>query len=200
MKVALGRLRRVLKFATIAPAMTFSLACSAGVRTDDVVPAVWKTQQISFVYRGGASVHTCGGLRSQLRALLLALGAHEAVTIARVNCDDTASAHEVVIVIASPFEASKNLDPPVIPDAKEILLARVRGESPVATSATFPARWKTISFANAMRLRLSPADCELLKQLQRDVMPRLSVRVLRDRMRCQSGLGSGFRPQLGTCS
>ena len=47
-----------------------------------------------------------------------------------------------------------------------------------------------------MRLRLTPGDCELLRQLQRDVMPKLSVRVLRDKMRCESDLGSGNRPQL----
>ena len=100
------------------------------------------------------------------------------------------------MVVVSPFEAAETLDAPVTSDAKQELIARVRGETSGAAPATFPARWKTISFATAMRLRLSPGDCELLKQLQRDVMPRLSVRVLRDRMRCQSDLGSGFRPQL----
>ena len=64
-----GRLQRVFRFATIAPAIGLSLACPASAHEDDAVPAVWKKQEISFVYRGGASVHTCGGLSSQLRTL-----------------------------------------------------------------------------------------------------------------------------------
>ena len=73
-----------------------------------------------------------------------------------------------------------------------------RGQAP-ATTETMPrfrAEWKTISFANALHLRLTPADCELLKQLRRELMPKLAIRVVRDRMRCSSDLASGYRPQL----
>jgi hypothetical protein len=192
-----GRLQRVFRFATIAPAIGLLLACPASAHADDAVPAVWKKQEISFVYRGGASVHTCGGLSSQLRTLLTALGAHATTTITLIDCDDASPAHEVALVIASPFAATSE-SPELLsaPDATERLVARVRGETIPETPATFPARWKTISFANAMRLRLTPGDCELLRQLQRDVMPKLSVRVVRDKMRCQSDFGSGNRPQL----
>jgi hypothetical protein len=184
-----GQQQRAWMFATIA----LSLAHSAAA--DDVVPAVWKKQEISFVYRGGGSGHTCGGLRTQLRSLLIALGAHEATTVTAAECDDAALAREVAIFVASPFEAAA-VDSDAQSSSTEALIARVRGEVAEATPATFPARWKTISFANAMSLRLSPGDCELLKQLQRDVMPRLSVRVLRDKVLCRSDLGSGSRPQL----
>jgi hypothetical protein len=197
MKVLVGLLQRACEFGAIAPAMSLSLACSGSARADDVVSAVWKKQEISFVYRGGASAHTCGGLRTQLRNLLLALGAHETTTVTTVKCDHAAPAQKIAIVIASPFDAaSQNLAAMAAPDSRRVLVARVRGEDLEATPPTFPARWRTISFANAMRLRLSPGDCEVLRQLQRDVMPRLSVRVLRDRMRCQGDLGSGQRPQL----
>jgi hypothetical protein len=174
-------------------AIALSLAHPAAA--DDVVPAVWKQQEISFVYRGGASTHTCGGLRTQLRSLLIALGAHEATTVTAVECDDAGLARRVAIVVASPFEAAAaDRDPPHSSTAA--LIARVRSERLEEAPAIFPARWKTISFASSMRLRLSTGDCELLKQLQRDVMPRLSVRVLRDKMRRQCDFGSGNRPQL----
>jgi hypothetical protein len=60
----------------------------------------------------------------------------------------------------------------------------------------FSAEWKTISLANALHLRSTPADCELLKQLRREPMPKLAVRVISDTMRCSSDLASGARPQL----
>jgi hypothetical protein len=188
--------RRAPHAPTLA-AIAAMLTWATSARADHVVPAVWKKQAVSFVYRGGASVHTCGGLRSQLRVLLDALGAQEGTTITTIECDDSALAHEVSLVIVSPFEAdAAALVAPPLRDATEALAARVRGERSPETLATFPARWKTVSFANAMRLRLSPADCELLRQLRREVMPKLAVRVLHDKVRCQSELGSGHRPQL----
>ena len=141
-----GRLQRACGFATIASAIGLSLAWRASAHADDAVPAVWKKQEISFVYRGGASVHTCGGLSSQLRTLLTALGAHETTTITLIDCNDASPAHEVALVIASPFVAtSENLQLLSAPDSTERLVARVRGEPFPETPATFPARWKTIS-------------------------------------------------------
>jgi hypothetical protein len=109
----------------------------------------------------------------------------------------------VSIALASPVEATaENLSALTSHDPTEQLAARVRGE-PLATADTTPrfaAQWKAISFANALHLRLSPADCELLKQLRRELIPKLAIRLISDRMRCSSDLASGYRPQLAVAA
>lgn len=110
------------------------------------------------------------------------------------GCDNGSSTRIVSVELSSPVEAT--LRAVTAYDATRQLAARVRGEPlPDATTLeSFPAQWKTLSFANALYLRLTPADCEL-KQLQREIMPKLSVRVISDRMRCLSE-SSSYRPQL----
>jgi hypothetical protein len=178
----------------------FLLAASAiGAAEPDPdldVEAVWIQQRVSFAYRAADAVHTCAGLRSQLRTLLILLGAHETITIDVQRCDDAGSTRVVHITITSPFESSDERASQR--DATARLVARLNGLDPSTPIAAEPfvARWRTVSFANSMSLRLTPADCELLKQLRDQVIPRLSVRVVSDRMRCTSDLASGNRPRL----
>lgn len=165
----------------------------------DSVQAVWRQQHVTFGYRAGDAVHTCAGLRSRLRSLLIALGARDTLNIAVTGCDSGSTTRIVSVDLASPVEATEeNLRAITRYDARAQLAARVRGEPlPDATTLErFPAQWQTLSFANALYLRLTPADCELLRQMEREMMPKLSVRVMSDRMRCPSNLSGGFRPQL----
>jgi hypothetical protein len=177
-----------------AALLALSTTCARGDEASDSVEAVWKQQQLSFVYRSSGAVHTCSALRSRLRSLLVLLGAHETTTVNVQRCDESAST--LHIAIASPFVAGEA--GAAEPDATAQLVARLRGEDPAAQDAPppFPAHWKTISFANALSLRLTPADCELLIQVRQLVVPKLAVRVVSDRMRCSSDLNSGNRPQL----
>ena len=46
------------------------------------------------------------------------------------------------------------------------------------------------------RLKLGPSDCELVDQLRRDVLPRMSIRVEHDRLRCSAVFGNIGQPQL----
>jgi hypothetical protein len=59
----------------------------------------------------------------------------------------------------------------------------------------FPATWKTVSMKD-QPLKLGPSDCELVEQLRRDVFPRMSIRVERDRLRCSVAFGNLGQPQL----
>ena len=60
----------------------------------------------------------------------------------------------------------------------------------------FPATWKTISMTRDKQLKLGPSDCELVEQLRRDVLPRMSIRVEYDRLRCSAVFGNIGQPQL----
>jgi hypothetical protein len=189
------RWRSVSLVCAATAALALSATCARGDDKDHSVEAVWKQQRLAFVYRSAGAVHTCSGLRSRLRSLLVLLGADETVSVSVQGCDDATSARLVHITVASPFVASEK---EAENDATAQLVARLRGEASGSTRAapSFPAHWKTISFANALSLRLTAADCELLKQLRQQVMPKLAVRVVSDRLRCPSDLHSGSRPQL----
>ena len=45
-------------------------------------------------------------------------------------------------------------------------------------------------------LKLGPSDRELVEQLRRDVFPRMSIHVDRDRLRCSAAFGNIGQPQL----
>jgi hypothetical protein len=188
---------RVARAVFVLAATAFGASPALGAHVGDVVEAVWKEQQLTFGYRSAPVAHTCSGLRTRLRSLLTTLGVHPSMMVTVTGCED--STRVVSITLASPVEATtENIEALAPRGAIEDLKAKVRGE-PVATAETlrrFSAEWKTISFANALHLRLTPADCELLKQLRRDLMPKLTIRIVSDRMRCASDLASGHRPQL----
>jgi hypothetical protein len=67
-------------------------------------------------------------------------------------------------------------------DAKSELVARVQGTAlPTAENLQrFPATWKTVSFRHAKRLDLDAGDCALVQQLRNQLLPKMSIRVLRD--------------------
>lgn len=82
------------------------------------------------------------------------------------------------------------------------MLAKLHG-TPLPSSDTierFPAEWKTISMSRDRELNLDASDCELVKQLRRDVFPKLSIRVVYDNLRCSTAYQSLGQPQLSVAA
>jgi len=76
-------------------------------------------------------------------------------------------------------------------------VARVRGE-PLPGAADlerFPASWETISLSRNRSMRLQPGDCELVEQLLRSVLPRMSIQIVSNNLRC-SPFGNMRPPRL----
>ena len=163
-----------------------------------VVEAVWKPQRINFVYRGYSTLYSCSGLQAKLEKILTTVGARGGIELRAYSCDDELSTARFQIVLASPVEATQeNVAALTTYDAHEELVARVRGERLASAEdlPRFPAVWKTISFARSREMRLEPGDCELVLQLRRHILPRMSVQIVNDRVRC-SEFGNIGRPQL----
>lgn len=163
-----------------------------------VVEAVWKPQRINFVYRGYSTLYTCSGLQEKLEKILTTVGARGGVELRAYSCDDALSIARFEIALTSPVEATpENVEELTTYDAHDALIARVRGERLASAEdlQRFPAVWKTISFARSREMRLEPGDCELVLQLRRHILPRMSVQIVRDRVRC-SEFGNIGRPQL----
>jgi hypothetical protein len=174
------------------------LSGSAAHAQSAVVEAVWKPQRINFVYRGYSTLYSCSGLQDKLEKILTTVGARDHVELRAYSCDDVLSIARFQIALASPVEATpENVQELTTYDARDELLARARGEQLASAEdlPRFPAVWKTISFARSREMRLEPGDCELVQQLRRHVLPRMSVQIVSDRVQC-SAFGNISRPQL----
>jgi hypothetical protein len=182
----------------LASALMVSLdAAAVQTASSDMIQAIWKVQRISFNYRGAS--HTCSGLSERLRSILRYVGVHETVTISLQGCHGQGGTQVAHILLASPVEATEeNLSEVTSHDSRAELIARLRGVGLASADdiARFPAAWRTISFANALPLRLTAADCDLLRELRREVFPKLAIRVINDEMNCPLGGSSVSRPQL----
>lgn len=163
------------------------------------VAAVWKVQSFDFQYGGDSTAYSCSALSKRVRSILTQLGAHESIVVSPSGCYDLSQFASLRITLATPVEATpENVHALTQHDSKDVLIARVRGET-LATADTAPrfiAERQTISLAKNKRLKLAPGDCELVEQLQRSVFPRLDVRTVDDRLQCSSAFGNYVRPQL----
>lgn len=198
----MGRLRGGGRLIAIAWAAVLVLAGSVAHAESQpdpaVVEAVWKPQRINFVYRGYSTLYTCSGLQEKLEKILTTVGARGGIELRAYSCDDALAIARFEIALTSPVEATpENVEELTTYDARDALIARVRGERLASAEdlQRFPAVWKTISFARSREMRLEPGDCELVLQLRRHILPRMSVQIVSDRVRC-SEFGNIGRPQL----
>lgn len=174
-------------------------AAVANTPTDENVTAIWKAQQLSFEYRGDSTVYSCRSLQDKLVMILRTVGAREDVQLHNFVCDEQLGIARFQVSMKSPMIASEeNIREATERDSKDELIARVSGEK-LATAADlerFPAVWKTVSFARDRNMRLERGDCELVQQVRQQILPRMYVRVVRDKVRCSSSLGNIGPPRL----
>ncbi len=185
-------------------ALTFIAALLApasgalGAESESII-AVWKPQRLDFEYRADSTFYTCGALQDKLEAILQTLGARGDLRVTRYVCDEQIGLANVQILFSSPVEATAyNIRELTTFDARDALIARVRGARLAAPEDVprFPAVWRTVSFARERSLGLQAADCELMKQVRRQVLAQMSVRVIADHLRCSPGSLSAGRPRL----
>lgn len=184
---------RVAAVAYIAIAAPFATAAGESVE------AVWKPQQVNFEYRGYSTTYSCRSLEDKLETILRTVGAREDVQLRSYACDERVGIARFQILLQSPVVASEdNLRELTTHDTKDELIARVNGEKlpSAADLPRFTAVWKTVSFARDRRMRLERGDCELVQQLRRQVLPRMSVHIVKDNVRCASGFGNIGPPRL----
>ena len=144
--------------------IVWSTELESEIVLDEVVEAQWKVYQIRFFYRGRTTFYGCEGIEGVLRRLLLLLGARNDARV-ETNCVDTRNLRQnyfrklrrdqiVKLAFAMPVPADKT------DTSREIM----------------PAKWQETSITGVLARYLSSADCELLQQFQRDVLPLLMVR------------------------
>jgi hypothetical protein len=162
---------------------------------DAPVEAVWKPQRTIFSFFSQTTHYSCRALEDQLRRVLVVLGAHERMEFDRRECSPE-SGMRLYITFMSPIEATDaNVRELTSFESEDLLVARLRGTRLPAPEdlVRFPAQWRTISVTRDRRLRLDSADCELVEQIRRQLLPHLAIRELPKRIICSPGTGLTMR-------
>jgi hypothetical protein len=144
------------------------------------VEATWRVQSLVF-HHNSSVAYSCAALREKIAAILETVGAHHGTVVA-MECGGggllrSARAH---ITLASPVVATAEIA--LLPagfTARAELIARIRG-APAASAAAierFPATWRRVSLPRDLSSRTG--DCELVRAVVKQVLPRLATQVQR---------------------
>jgi hypothetical protein len=164
------------------------------------VQAIWKHQEISFYFQSFTTFYSCTSLESKLERIMRELGVHAKVRVRSADCPSSvARMPRVVMRVISPVAAT----PEALADRDKTksvreLAQRVRGKKndhPLDSLEEFPAQWRSVSLTRG-RLDLQPGDCELIDELQKKVLPKLAVRVVRDDVQCTPNQLTMGQPRL----
>ena len=162
--------------------------------------AIWRVQEFDFHIRTMQRYHSCSSLHRKISGILSAVGAGSVVVKMSCSKDQLTNEAFAKVAAAAPVDASpENIEQATTFDTRQELIARLRDvELPSADNIQrFPAEWRTVSVARVPSLQLGPADCELLRGLNEQIFPRLSIRVVRQQLSCDSqAVFSPARPVL----
>jgi hypothetical protein len=180
-------------------AALLSQAAYAGNPDDAAKPeqSVWKPVEIKYSYVGFTTAYNCDAFETKVRSILLTLGAPPQTKVQANGCVDVNRPSRnffVTITTATPIPASEAKEP--ANKAEQELAERLTGRKDPLKTDPFPAQWKTVDLSRDRRLDLQPGDCELMEGLSKDVLPKLSVKVLSDRVQCTPHALSIQTPQL----
>ena len=159
------------------------------------IEAGWQVQEIRYSYSGFNVGYNCDAAERRLKEMLLALGVHPQTRVLARGCNSSAPANQffISVTIASLVPVADRATPSG-DDSREQLLDRM--DKPAGLDQTVRAQWKTIALAQDRKLRIKNDDCELLKGLRDQVLPKLSAKVVSDRLACVAGSGTSGKPQL----
>jgi hypothetical protein len=117
--------------------------------------AAWVQKDVNFRYVGFTTQYTCDGLRDKMRRILLWLGARDDLKLTGygcigVNSPETTPGVRIVMHVLEPASAT--------------------------AGQTVGAHWKTVDLLGDRDLFDAARDCELIAQLDRQVLPLFAVR------------------------
>lgn len=159
------------------------LSMAQSAAPQDPVEAVWRAQRLMFRYRSEGRVYACDILEHKVKRILTQFGARDQLVVRRVACRDFAGFAQLEVLMESPIEATaENVSEITQYDSQDELIARLRGVTlPSAEDVVrFPAVWESIAIQRAPRVYLEQGDCALVQQLRRQILPKMSVQIVKD--------------------
>lgn len=176
---------RQLKSRLLASLITCAaLPLAAHAADSDTVQAKWKPQEIRYSYSGFTTAYSCDAAEDKVKAVLKEVGAHPQTKVRATGCTRSRPSRNFFITVttATPVPASA-ADTAELGKSEQELLARMGSKNAVSLEE-FPATWKTIDLSRERKLDLQPGDCELMEGLRDHVLPKLSVKVVSDKVQC----------------
>ena len=173
------------------------MTVSVSVRAE-TVDAIWKTHRIAFYYGSRTTIYSCNSLTERIAGILRRVGAERDLQVVAASCDESVGLARIEVRFSAPVPATtENLSAATHYDARQVLVARVRGETlpEMADLERFDAEWQTISFARDPKLKLAPGDCDLVQQMLTNVFSRMAIRIEKQNLWC-SQFGNAQRPRL----
>lgn len=157
-----------LRFRSIAAGVVCVMgALAAHGGEAETAQAVWRAQEIKFVYGDTSGAFSCGNFTRKVTRILKALGATDSEVI--IDPADCSSGIErpptIAIKVRSPALATPEV------------LAAAEGQQP------FAATWKRVSLSRG-RMGIETTDCVMIDHLRQLVLPHLAVRVVDDGINC----------------
>lgn len=156
-----ARLRAVTAVLVVAVCggATAPLAANGG----EEAAAVWVQKEVNFRYAGFTTKYSCDGLQDKMRRLLLQLGARDDLKMTGygclgVNAPETTPGVRIVMHVLQPAGA--------------------------APGQTVAAHWKSVDLLADRDLFDAARDCELISQLDRDLLPLFAARHVDYSARC----------------
>lgn len=192
-------MRRSVGSGFLALALCAAPLCGYAASAADAaatVDSVWKPVEIRYSYMAFTSAYNCDSAESALKRILLALGAHPQTRVRATGCfmDRPSRNFFITVTTATPV-AVGSPDLALSDQSERELLQRLGVKSPISTEQ-FAARWQTVDLSRDRKLDLKPGDCELMKGLRDNVLPKLSVKVTSDRVNCVPNQLSIQTPEL----
>lgn len=130
------------------------------------VNAQWQAYQVKFRYTGFSTHYTCDGLRSAMRRLLRTIGARNDIRME--GCSDFNTPrrfHRLLIAFALPVEL----------------------ENTYITNEPVAAEWREVKFRRNRPRNFSSGDCELIEHFTRQILPKLNVQDIKNKVSCNPG-------------
>ena len=134
---------------------TALMAVSLCVGADTPASAVWVKKEVNFRYVGFTTKYSCDGLRDRMRSILLQLGARDDLRMTGYGCVGAES-------------------PETTPGVRIVMHVLQPGSA--AAGETASAHWKSVDLLADRDLLDAARDCELIAQLDRDVLPLFAAR------------------------
>jgi hypothetical protein len=187
----------LMKALLVIAALILAIPCANARDENPNIEAIWLPQVVNFTYQADDTFYSCSSLWRKITGILSHLGARTTAPYHGLRCDDFAQIVRMQIALESPVEAtSANLRAVTDYKAEDLLVARLNGKQlPTANDLPrFPATWQTLSF-RSREMQLTAGDCELVHQLRRQVLPKLSVQVVKEPTRCTASLSRGGMPR-----
>jgi hypothetical protein len=190
METKLLFLARVRLAGACVLAAVLSQAAYAASPADSSQPvqAVWKPVEVKYSYVGFTTAYNCDSFETKVRNILLTLGATPLTKVKANGCVDVSRPSRnffVTVTTATPIPATEAKQP--ANKATKELTERLTGKADPLKTEPFAAQWKTVELSRDRKLDLEPGDCELMEGLKKDVLPKIGVKVVSDRVSCTPG-------------